>query len=407
MEGTESSVAKMFVSLDDDEAYAGTSYSEWQLMAQQTKFFTPVKVEDLDPEHGDCEICFEPLGPSEEPVRLLSCGHVFGHVCIFHWLARFMPCGQWWDWVPEDAYFPYGSEEVFRAQDAAEFQVATMHTIVDDMSIACQEDGQLRPDWRDYLNWISDDIEDLMPLSAPRFSPEVRHASCPKCRGRFPIPRSGVLGVRIEVHLRFWDRMYEKLGISRSAKEEQCRNDLLRYVQMVQVPRIEIKPEHMRSWTLQAQVSAMRFALRRGNRDLDPLQTHLRDSIFNLGCYGLHEGEYHALAYENRRIPMWCFHVDRIERGLSPIIATVKHWARDRYDWALMQYSREFYREWRKQISGPWRRTLFAEVGGDRDGLRWKPPWTHYDPGSSILELHFDSDSSSDSTYSGSWDGNS
>lgn len=377
-------------------------------MTQQTQCFTPVNVADLDPERRDCEICFEPLGggSEEQPVRLQSCGHVFGHVCIFHWLARSMPWGQWCDWAAEDAYFPYGSEQVFRAEDARQFQVAATHTTVDDLNIAFnQEDGQLRPDWRDYLNWISDDVKDLLPISASRFAPEVCRASCPKCRAGVSIPRSGVMGVRIEVYVRFWDRMYEKLGISRSTREEQCRTDLLRYVAMVSEPRIEIKPEHMRSWTLQAQVSAMRFALRRGTRDLDPLQTRLRDSIFNLGCYGLHEGDYHALSYETRPVPLWCFHVDRIERGLSPptTIAPVKPqpqqqhcWSRrDKYDWDL---SREFHREWRTQVSGPSRRTLFAEVGGDRDGLRWNPPWSHHHPhpkeersGSSILDdLGFD-----------------
>ncbi|MCJ1271187.1 hypothetical protein MMC22_011087 [Lobaria immixta] len=151
---------------------------------------------------------------------------------------------------------------------------------------------------------------------------------------------------------------------------------------MVDLPRIDIKPEYMRPFTLQAQVSAMRFALRRGNRDLDPLQTYLRDAIFNLGCYGLHEGEYYAMSYENRKVPMWCYKVDRIERGLSPVTAPVMHWlyAFDRMglvngteEWNWIEYSMKFYREWKQQTSGPWRRTLFAEVGGDRDALRWTP----------------------------------
>lgn len=59
---------------------------------------------------------------------------------------------------------------------------------------------------------------------------------------------------------------------------------LLRYVQMVQVPRIEIKPEYIRSFTVQAQVSPMRFALRRGNQNPDPLPlNYRRNAIFNLG----------------------------------------------------------------------------------------------------------------------------
>ena len=60
--------------------------------------------------------------------------------------------------------------------------------------------------------------------------------------------------------------------------------------------------------------------MRRGKRDLDPLQTYLRDAILNLGCHGLNEGEYNSDSYENRKVPKWCYQVDRIERGLSPIV---------------------------------------------------------------------------------------
>lgn len=193
----------------------------------------------------------------------------------------------------------------------------------------------------------------------------------------FSIQRCGILGVMIEARVHFWDRLYEKLGICRSAKEERSRNDLLRYFQMVQVPPIVIKPEHMRSFTLHAQVSAMRFALRRGKRDLDSLQTYLRDAIFHLGCYGLHEYGYDAGSYEDRKVPLWCYQVDRIERGLSSIILAT-NWlhACDNIDdqESLLEYSRAFNRELRQLVSGPWRRTLFAEAGGDRDGLRWTVP---------------------------------
>lgn len=148
---------------------------------------------------------------------------------------------------------------------------------------------------------------------------------------------------------------------------------------MVDAPRIEIRPEHMRQFTLHAQVSATRFALRREKRDLDLLQTYLLDAIFNLGCYGLHEGEYYTISYGNRRVLMWCYKVDRIECKLSPIIVDFTNYLYafdilqlegDPEEQKLLEYSREFYRGWKQQVSGPWRRTLSAEVGGDRDGLR-------------------------------------
>ncbi|MCJ1266474.1 hypothetical protein MMC22_006359 [Lobaria immixta] len=376
----------MFVHLDEDEAYAGTSATEWRLIAIQMENFKSLKVEDIEPEHRECEICLEPFGPSkdgkssEEPIQLLSCGHVFGHACLFHWLAEFIPMGKWWNWdVPKDDF-----GRSFRENDEDEYHEAIIHTDVNDLSLAFQDDGRLRPDWRDYLNWHSDNYVDLMPMSLRPLS--IHEASCPKCRGHLYLVRSGVMVVKVKARLQFWDRLYEKLGLSRSAKEEQSRADLLRYVQMADVPGIEIEPEHMRPFTLQAQITAMRFALRRGHRDLDPLQTYLRDAIFNLGCYGLHEGEYYAISYEKRRIPFWCYMVDCIERGLSPLCGKVMTWEyafntmhmdEESLEWDGVEYSREIYQEWKQQISGPWRRTLFAEIGGDRSGLRWKCDLIH------------------------------
>ncbi|MCJ1267496.1 hypothetical protein MMC22_007381 [Lobaria immixta] len=371
----------MFVHLDADEAYAGTSSAEWRLLVTQIENFKPLTVEDIEPENRACEICFEHYGPSDDgkpsevPIQILSCGHVFGHTCIFNWLAGFIPMGKWWNWVAPKGDF----WRSFREIDEDEYHEAVIHTNVNDLSIAFQDDGKLRPDWRDYLNWDSNnDFLDLMPMRLRPFS--IHDASCPKCRGHLYLVRSGVMGVKIKARLQFWDRLYEKLGISRSPKEEQSRTDLLKYVQMADAPEIEIAPEYMRPFTLQAQVTAMRFALRRGNRDLDPLQTYLRDAIFNLGCYGLHEGEYYAISYENRRVPMWCYKVGRIERGLSPRCGRIMTWeyafdtmhmVKFSSEWEMVEYSREWYRVWKQQISGPWRKNLFAEVGGDRDGLRW------------------------------------
>ncbi|MCJ1272116.1 hypothetical protein MMC22_012023 [Lobaria immixta] len=369
-----------FVSLDEDEAYAGTSYSDWRVLARETENFKTLKMEDIEPENQKCEICFEPFDPLEKPIQILSCGHIFGHVCLSNWLAEFRS-----NWAAEDPFWPrppFSETSLRESDEKSEFKEAVLLTDLDDVSIALQDNGQRRRDWRDCLNWDSDDEKDLMPTSWLPLA--VHDASCPKCRGKFSLVRSGEMGVMIKARVHFWDDLYEKLGISRSAKEEQSRTDLLRYVQMVELPRIEIQPEQMRSFTLQAQASAMRFAMRRGKRELDPLQTYLRDAIFNLGCYGLREGEYDATSYENRRVPVWCYKVDRIERGLSPLTVYVKQPDQlglipGTEEWNLVEYSKNFFREWKLQISGPWRRTLFHEVGGDRNGLRWfaLPPGYH------------------------------
>ncbi|MCJ1463315.1 hypothetical protein MMC07_001922 [Pseudocyphellaria aurata] len=341
----------LVVSLDEDEAYAGTSNSEWQSMVRQMENFKSLESEDIEPANRNCDICLQPFGTSddsEDPIQLLSCGHIFGHDCIFRWFVTFMPTRKWWDWSTWDAYWPHSSEESFRVNDEDQFLEATVYSNIDDVAIAIQHDGQPRPDWRDYLNWNSNDPADLLPVQ--------------------PKP-----SVEIEANLRFWDLVYEKLGISRSAKEEQSRNTMLRYVHMVQSPKINIKPEHMRRFTLRAQVSAVRFALRRGNRDLDPIQTHLRDAIFNLGCYGLRDGEYHATSYEDRRVPLWCFQVGRIERGLSPAFSGILGPMYDTEEGDEDLHTEQLLcEELQEQVSGPWRRSLFAEVGGNRDGLRWK-----------------------------------
>lgn len=354
----ESSVAPpdIFVCLDEDEAYAGTSFSDWQLMAKQLENFKSLKLEDIEPENRVCDICLEPLGssnddrPSETPIQLLTCGHVFGHLCLFNWLVTLMPGGKWWSWTAPDGYWPLLSAAAFHVNGDNELREAIRDLHV---STSLGDDVLIRLNRRDYLNRISDDGAIPVQVPRPPLSTQVCNVSCPKCRGKFSIHRCEVPGVKIEARLYFWDQLYEKLGISRSDKEEKSRNDLLRYVQMFQEPEIEIQPKDLRSLTLQVQVLAMRFALRRGKRDLDPQQSYLRDAIFNLGCFGLHEDENCAISYDNRRIPWWCCLVGRIERGLNPIITG------DEIDepapGGLAEYT---------QFFGPWKRILFAEVGG-------------------------------------------
>lgn len=380
----------MFVNLDEDEAYAGTSYLDWHCLATATTLenFKTLKLEDIEPENQSCEICFEPFDSSENPVQILSCGHVFGHICLSSWLAEIRS-----NWPSRDSISPSSSDmdsddsyEIdpegedpwlaelranwtgdpssdplsdtdshcsYEEDPDSEFLEAMVLTDVDDADNVFQDDDELRFDWRDHLNWVSDDENDLRLTDW--LSPEVGDGSCPKCRGKFLlVVRCERMAMRIAAHIEFWDKLYEKLGISRSAKEEQSRTDLMRYVQMVELPprSAAINSEDMRGFTLQAQASAMRFALRRGKRDLDPLQTYLRDAIFNLGCYGLREwrGEYRANSYENRRVPLWCYAVDHLERGRRLPHDSNSYWS--------------FNHELNEQISGPWRRKLFAEIGG-------------------------------------------
>ena len=70
---------------------------------------------------------------------------------------------------------------------------------------------------------------------------------------------------------------------------------------------------------------------------------------------------------------MWCYQVCRIELGLSPIVTAVS--ADRRISAELAEKSEKFFQELRQEASGSWRRTLYAEVGGDRNGLRWEMSW--------------------------------
>lgn len=266
----ESSIAPVtfFLSLYADEAYAGTSEMEMLLVNQQIQNFKPVKTGDLEPDNRECDICFEPFGIAEEPIKLLSCGHIFGHGCLYHWAAQFLPSGRWFKWEAPRSPFASLSEDAFRRKEQDIFSEAIHYTDVEDVTKAYQDDGLLKRDWREYLNWNSDTFEDLMPPTEKQLLTEsiiIPGISCPKCRGKFPILKSGVIRMAIEARLRFWDRLYEKLELSRSPKEEQSRTELLRYVQMVQLPKMDIRPEHMRSFTLQAQASAMRFEIGRAH----------------------------------------------------------------------------------------------------------------------------------------------
>lgn len=291
----------MFLDLDEDEAYAGTSYSEWQKIAKQMENFKWLQISDIEPENRMCDICYEPLGrsnagrPSEEPIQLLSCGHVFGHICLFNWLATLMPNGKWTSW--SDVHPADQGEEAQQVRD-------------------------------DPPTWLSEDLT--------RASDPPTPVSCPKCRATFPIHRYGKSGLKIQLRLDFWDALYRTLGLARSPAQEHARTILLRYMQMVHEPALAATREHIRTFTLQARASAVRFALRPRHRLTQP---RLRSAIFHLGCFGLPEREYRASAYENRPVPLWCHHVgvgdpddddEQADDGERYSLASAWMWARFR-----------------------------------------------------------------------------
>lgn len=322
--------ANMFV-LDDDEVYAGTSWSEWEDVVDQLDFLKAVKLDDIEPDNQQCDICRESFGSAvddqrpEKPVSL-PCGHIFGDHCLSGW----MTAGRRRDSGEQDHE---GGERA-----GGSFRMVVYHS-----------PGP-------------NNIADLLPASA--ILRQTENFACPKCRQGFTIPILEDLAVAIDARLQFWDQAYEKLGIQRSDDEEASRSKLWRFVEQMRAA----EPEHwdnqsrMRSAILRAQVSAMRFALRRAHWDLTPVEQHLRDGMFNLGCFGLDASPeaYCAASYEDGPIPIWCWQFDRVERGRVPT-----------YGWNQGQEHRNrFLAGWKRQRIGRWRRKLFAELGEDR--LVWQ-----------------------------------
>ncbi|MCJ1423920.1 hypothetical protein MMC29_001805 [Sticta canariensis] len=270
---------------------------------------SPVKLDDIEPENQECDICRQSFLPADDgtspetPVSI-QCGHIFGKNCLSQWIA-----------VSADIDNSHQElEGVFR-------------------TIALYSDNQI-----------------LEPLTLRSISWGGRSFTCPKCRKLSPTRTlSGEQAAEIEARLRFWDAVYEKLGIVRSDKEEVCRQDLVRLVEETKAERNTVAQNKMLLYDFHARVSVMRFALRRGRWDLTPVQRHLRDALFNLGCYGLNDppGEYCAEAYEDRQqLPLWCWEFEQIERGMNSAFVWINGPADD----------------WEQQRLGPWRRKLFAEI---------------------------------------------
>lgn len=315
--------ANMFV-LSHDEAYAGTSRAEWEVIVNQGDGLKPVNLDDIEPENRECDICREPFGPSsdhttrpEMPVSL-PCGHIFGQDCLENWIDA----GNGRD----------GSQDHDNRPD-------------DNSSDEEWTEEETRPE--------EDDVDDLLPDSASLITNDP--FSCPKCRAEHTILTSAAQNApKIAARLRLWDYAYERLGIVRSVEEEACREDLWRFVSKTQLGQ---EGEDSGNVSRCAQVSAMRFAIRRAHRNPTPAQRHFLSSFFHLVC--CHDAnnqndardEEHGRpdAYENRPLPLWCWQFDRIERGMSPRPDSGPE-------------GRQFHAEWQRQRMGPWSRRLFEQL---------------------------------------------
>lgn len=311
--------ANTFV-LFHDEAYAGTSRADWEAIVNQGDVLKPVDLDDIEPENRECDICREPFGPSsdnptspEVPVSL-PCGHIFGKDCLENWIAVAGGRGD-------------SGEHENRLDDDSPDEERT------------GEVGQA----------AETSVVDLFPDST--FSTTGDPFSCPKCRAEHVEAQDAPT---IAARLRFWDHAYEHLGIVRSAEEEGCRDDLWQFVSKPRFAQEGAESANLiRALDKRAQVSAMRFALRRAHWDDTLVQRHLLYAFFHLAC--CHEAdkndapeEYSPDAYENCVLPLWCWQFDRFERGLDPRPASGSR-------------GHGFHDEWQQQRLGPWSRELFEE----------------------------------------------
>lgn len=321
-----------------DEVYAGTSITDWIAVVHHLEFLDPIQLEDLETKAEECDICREPFDPankgdnesSEQPV-ILPCGHIFGRECLTSWINR-----------KSGHEFPEDEVSVIEANPLI--------------------------------------YHELIPNSAIPTIDRLADFTCPKCRQCFQIPTSGEPAPVIEARLRFWDAAYQKLGIVRSATEEVSRKDLWRFVNMFKARQIGVRrPRKRSSFELRAQVSAMRFALRRAHWDLTPLQCALRDGMFDLGCCGAHDApkRYSANFYEDLPLPLWCWQFAEIERGLNPV--------NDLIDGGI-DYYRQFFDDLQKLRLGPWRRELFEELKDGRVVYQSDEWWDRWYAGEFLLD---------------------
>lgn len=319
--GPRATPANMF-ELRDEEAYAGFSKQDWGKILNHLEFFKSVTLDDIEPENRECDICRQSFcstddGQSPEIPISLPCGHVFGMDCLSNWIT-----------VGQNDHPPEPDDNVNQEQPK---EVSSMNSF----GIA--------------------QINHLLPQKLVHFPHQS--FTCPNCRREFTIQTlSGAQAVVIETRLQFWDSAYEKLGIELSVEEEVCRDELWRFVKGTKVELNTLRQE-MPWLEVHARVSAMRFALRRGQWDLTAAQRDLRDALFNLGCCGVGNPseEYCAESYEDRKLPVWCWQFEQIERRLYPMLYGIEKRGEG----------------WEQQTLGEWRQKLFAEITEIRKDYAW------------------------------------
>ncbi|MCJ1468435.1 hypothetical protein MMC07_007063 [Pseudocyphellaria aurata] len=199
--------------LSDEEAYAGTSRSEWESIVFESNNLAPVRSEAFELRQHGCGICQEPIGSADdegnaEQAVSLACQHVFGNQCISKWIAM--------------------------GQNANEHEDSPNHPVG------------------------PDSFDDLL-LPEPCLGLNSCYFTCPIRRQGWTVSTREAQAPAIVARLRFWDSAYEKLGIVRSAKEEESRKDLWEFVE--NVPKKVISKEQLCSYDLRARVSAVRQSL--------------------------------------------------------------------------------------------------------------------------------------------------
>ena len=275
---------KNIFDLGPDEVYAGISRADWEVITGQLKLFKPVNPNDMELEDRTCTICQECFDLSchdscSEPVAL-PCGHVFGQGCIRDWIT-----------VSNKSCFDEFLENVDSEQ----------------------------PVW----GADTDTYVDLLP-GPGMFTKE--NFSCPMCRQEFTLGTCTESRSAIVARLRVWDDAYKKLGIVRSAEEEVCRKEIWHFASKAEAQFAENSPDQVHSVERRAQAAAMRSALRRVQQPHTAGQHRLIEAFFKIVCYGINDTPeaYRADADadtdddENRPIPLWCWQLDRLDRGLNP-----------------------------------------------------------------------------------------
>lgn len=355
----------MFVLLEN-EAYAGISKIDWDKIIIQLDTVKSVILDDLEPTNKECDVCRQSFLHTdhstipEKPVSL-PCGHVFGSSCLSRWIGsgNSQEHGENQEIEENEDFLALFRESLPLAGNE---ELEDLENLFGENLIL--DDHQIRNWFNPQTQWFG-----------------VKSFTCPKCRKSLTFRKMpGQQAAKIKARLEFWDTAYEKLGIVRSQKEEACRKDLVRLVEETKVERNAISVHEMVMCNFDARLSAMRFALRRGQWDLTPVQRHLRNGLFNLGCYGVDvpPEEYSAEAYEDRQnLPVWCWEFEKTARGMSSNSEGILSYLFKQLNNLVGIFPRDTDGRgerpgyWDQQRLGAWRRKMFAEIDISQSEYPW------------------------------------